>query len=95
MYKIVEEIFSKAKQKGLQTIMGGGIAKEGIQFIKKLTKAKLLDRYETRKVIFTTDVQATAIKMEEGIIKANLFELFSVSGTPFSIASCLIIFISI
>ena len=76
MYKIVEEIFSKAKQKGLQTIMGGGIAKEGIQFIKKLTKAKLLDRYETRKVIFTTDVQATAIKMEEGIIKANLFELF-------------------
>lgn len=76
VYQIVEDIFTKVKKKGLNTVMGGGIAKEGIPFIKKLVAKKLLDRYETRKVVFATDPQATAIKMEEGIIKANLFELF-------------------
>lgn len=76
VYHIVEEIFSKAKKRGLNTVMGGGIAKEAIPFIKKLITKKLLDRYETRKIIFKTDSQITATKMEEGIIKANLFELF-------------------
>lgn len=76
VYQIVEDVFTKAKKKGLETVMGGGIAKEALFFIKKLVTKKLLDRYETRKIIFHTDPQATATKMEEGIIKANLFELF-------------------
>ncbi|MEK7177504.1 MAG: aldolase/citrate lyase family protein [Patescibacteria group bacterium] len=76
VYQIVEEIFTKAKKRGLETVMGGGIAKEAIPFIKKLVTKKLLDRYETRKIIFHTDPQSSATKMEEGIIKANLFELF-------------------
>lgn len=76
VYQIVEEIFSKSKKKGYETVMGGGIAKEAIPFIKKLVAKKLLDRYETRKIIFRTDSHITASKMEEGIIKANLFELF-------------------
>ncbi len=76
MYQIVEDIFTKTKKRKLETVMGGGIAKEAIPFIKKLVSKKLLDRYETRKIIFHTDPQATATKMEEGIIKANLFELF-------------------
>lgn len=76
VYQIVETIFTKAKKKGLNTVMGGGIAKEAIPFIKKLVAKKLLDRYETRKIVFNTDPQMTPTKMEEGIIKANLFELF-------------------
>ena len=76
VYQIAEDVFTKAKKRGLNTVMGGGIAKEAIPFIKKLVTKKLLDRYETRKIIFHTDPQATATKMEEGIIKANLFELF-------------------
>ena len=76
MYTIVEEIFTKAKKIGKGTVMGGGIAKEAIPFIKKLVAKKLLDRYETRKIVFATEANATANKMEEGIIKANLFELF-------------------
>ena len=76
VYQIVEEIFSKSKKKGYGTVMGGGIAKEAIPFIKKLVSKKLLDRYETRKIIFRTEPQFSATKMEEGIIKANLFELF-------------------
>lgn len=76
VYHIVEDIFTKSKKKGYNTVMGGGIAKEAIPFIKKLVTKKLLDRYETRKIIFRTDPQFSALKMEEGIIKANLFELF-------------------
>lgn len=76
VYEIAEEVFTKAKKKGLNTVMGGGIAKEAIPFIKKLVNKKLLDRYETRKIVFATDSQTTPTKMEEGIIKANLFELF-------------------
>ena len=76
MFKIVEDIFTKSKKIGLETVMGGGIAKEAIPFLKKLIPKKLLDRYETRKIVFATDPSATATKMEEGIIKANLFELF-------------------
>jgi len=76
VYQIVENIFTKAKKRGLNTVMGGGIAKEAISFIKKLVSKKLLDRYETRKIVFSTNLQTTPAKMEEGIIKANLFELF-------------------
>lgn len=76
VYRIVEDVFSKVKKRGMGTVMGGGIAKEAIPFIKKLTAKKLLDRYETRKIVFTAEPSATAAKMEEGIIKANLFELF-------------------
>src|SRR3989344_8710572 len=75
VYKIVEDIFSKAKKKKLNTVMGGGIAKEAIPFIKKLITKKLLERYETRKIVFSTSESSSAESMEEGIIKANLFEL--------------------
>ena len=76
VYKIAEDIFTKVKKKGLGTVMGGGIAKEAIPFLKKLIGKKLLDRFETRKIVFAADPETTASKMEEGIIKANLFELF-------------------
>lgn len=75
IYKIADDIFSKAKKKNLHTVMGGGIAKEAIPFIKKLVAKKLLDRYETRKIVFSTSESVSANHMEEGIIKANLFEL--------------------
>lgn len=73
IYKIAEEIFTAAKKKNLRTTMGGGIAKEAIPFIKKLISKKLLDRFETRKIVFTADLNLTRI--EDAIIKANIFEL--------------------
>jgi len=75
IYKIVEDIYTKGKKRKLRTVMGGGIAKEAIPFIKKLISKKLLDRYETRKIIFTA-IDGSNNHMEDGIIKANLFELF-------------------
>jgi hypothetical protein len=73
IYEIAERMFIIARKKGLRTTMGGGIAKEAIPFIKKLASKNLLDRFETRKVVFT--VPKNFIKVEEAIVKANKFEL--------------------
>lgn len=73
IYRIAESMFTLAKMKKLRTTMGGGIAIEAIPFIKKLVEKKLLDRYETRKIVFT--IPENFSKVEKGIIKANIFEL--------------------
>lgn len=73
MYEIAEEMFTMAKKKGYRTTMGGGIAEEAIPFIKKLASKKLLDRFETRKIVFT--VPNNFRKVGNGIVKANRFEL--------------------
>lgn len=73
LYEIAESMFIIAKKKGLRTTMGGGIAIEAIPFIKKLASKKLLDRFETRKIVF--NVPSNFRKVEKGIVKANMFEL--------------------
>lgn len=73
IYKIAVDLFTKAKKRGMRTTMGGGIATEAISFIKRLVGQKLLDRYETRKIIFSADKSLACI--EEGIVEANRFEL--------------------
>ena len=74
IYEIAVELFTKARKKGMRTTMGGGIAKEAIPFIKKLTSQKLLDRYETRKIVFNAN--KGVVRIEEGIVEENKFELF-------------------
>lgn len=73
IYNIAEKVFTLARKKGYITTMGGGIAPEAIPFIKKLVSKKLLDRYETRKIVF--NVPKNFRKVKKGIIKANKFEL--------------------
>jgi len=73
VYEIAKDMFILAKKKGLRTTMGGGIAKEAIPFIKKLVAKKLLDRFETRKVVFS--IPKNFSRVEQAIIKANRFEL--------------------
>lgn len=73
IYKIAEEMFILARKKKMRTTMGGGIAVEALPFIKKLVSKKLLDRFETRKIVF--NVPKSFTKAERGIIKANMFEL--------------------
>lgn len=73
VYIMAETIFTLAKNKGFRTTMGGGIAVEAIPFIKKLAAKKLLDRFETRKIVF--EVPNNFINAEKGIIEANKFEL--------------------
>jgi hypothetical protein len=71
--KIVTDVFTKVKNKGLRTTMGGGIAKEAIPFISQLISKKLLDRYETRKIVF--DGSKKNKNIEQGIVEANRFEM--------------------
>lgn len=72
IFKIAKDIFTKAKKRSLRCIVGGGIAKEALPFLRKLQG--LLDRYETRKVIFKCP-DALNDDAEKGILKAVGFEL--------------------
>ena len=69
---IAKDIFSKAKKRGLKCIVGGGVAKEALPFLRKLQGT--LDRYETRKIIFKCP-EALSDNAEAGILKAVGFEL--------------------
>lgn len=74
--KIMEEmyrnVFIKSKEKSLKTAMGGGISKDAFEIIERLVLDGLLDKYETRKVVFP----AASYKYgEDSILKAVEFEL--------------------
>ena len=69
---IVAEVLGKAKNKGLITVIGGGVSADSIGFFMKL--GKNLDRYETRKVCFDAK-SALKDEPEKGIFKALGFEL--------------------
>lgn len=65
-----EEALSLLKKHGLKTGLGGGITKESLPIIKRLSF--LLDKFETRKVVFPIE----AIRHEEkSIYEAQKFEL--------------------
>jgi len=73
MFKIAQQMFTVAKKNRLRTTMGGGIGAMSIPFIQRLIAKKLLDRFETRKVVFNASYDPSSI--DEGIVKANKFEL--------------------
>lgn len=72
VYNICEMVLSKTKKKGLKTGLGGGISKEALPIITKLTKSKLLDKFETRKVVFPAESYKHGYV---AILKALEFEL--------------------
>jgi 4-hydroxy-2-oxoheptanedioate aldolase len=69
---ISRRVFQAARANGLECAMGGGIAKEALPFMREL--GDLIDRYETRKVIFACP-EALNENAEAGILKAVGFEL--------------------
>lgn len=69
---IAKNVATKAKKVGLETIVGGGVSAHSIPFAQSM--GNLLDRYETRKVIFDSKV-ALLKSPEVGILKAVNFEL--------------------
>ncbi len=72
VYEICKTMLEKAKAKGLKTGMGGGISTEAPPIIEKLTNQKLLDKFETRKVVFPA---STWKHGKKAILKAVEFEL--------------------
>lgn len=71
--EITRDVFQRAKAKRLRTVVGGGVSADSLPFFRSLTPA-LLDRYETRKVIFDGP-RALVGQAEAGILKAVGFEL--------------------
>jgi 4-hydroxy-2-oxoheptanedioate aldolase len=72
IFDITQRVFVAAKAKSLECAMGGGVGKESLPFMREL--GGLLDRYETRKVIFGCPA-ALGDGAEAGILKAVGFEL--------------------
>ncbi len=72
VYSICEGVFRKARKAGLKTGLGGGISKTSIPFVQRLHDQALLDKFETRKIVFP----AAAVRFgEAAILKAVEFEL--------------------
>lgn len=66
------DIFSKARDKNLKCALGGAISAKSEYFIRELINNNLIDKYETRKIIYSKD----AVKnIKEGILKGIEFEL--------------------
>lgn len=70
---ITRSILAKAKEKSLETAIGGGVSAHSLPIFRELP-AGHLDRYETRKVIFGCPA-ALQDDAEKGILKAVNFEL--------------------
>lgn len=72
MFDFCHSSFAKAKAKGLRTGLGGAISPKSSAFINDLVKDGLIDKFETRKVVFP----AESIKYGEPLfLKAIEFEL--------------------
>jgi 4-hydroxy-2-oxoheptanedioate aldolase len=71
--EIAVDLFSKAKEHGLGCAIGGGVGKEALDFMRQIPPG-LLDRYETRKVVFDCPAGLDE-NAEAGILKAVGFEL--------------------
>lgn len=67
-------LFAQSKRLGLENAVGGGVSANSIPFFQALTDDNLLDRFETRKVIFACP-DALNSNPEEGLRKAVGFEL--------------------
>ena len=72
MLKYCEDIFRKCRDKNLKCALGGAVSTESEDFIKRLIDQDLVDKFETRKVVY----DKSAIKtMKEGILHGVEFEL--------------------
>ncbi len=69
---VVEEVFKKSKAAGFKTAMGGGISTDAIENINYFTDKDLIDKFETRKVVF--NAKDTRPVMRDAILHAVEFE---------------------
>lgn len=74
IFKIAKDILSKCKAHGLECCVGGGVSAYSLPFFKNLPEG-VLDRYETRKIIFDAKTSLKDTNAPQGILKAVGFEL--------------------
>jgi len=73
IFKIANDLLPKAKKHGMECVIGGGVSAASLPFFRRLPTG-VLDRYETRKVIFQCPA-ALGEDAGKGILKAVGFEL--------------------
>jgi len=73
IFSIAEKVFAAAQKRNLEIVVGGGVSKETIPFLKRFAPGTIA-RYETRKVIFECP-GAFGGAYADGILKAVGFEL--------------------
>ena len=72
MMNYCRDIFSKVKNKNLKGALGGAISTESVTFLKELISEKLINKYETRKLVYKSE---TAKDIFDGINLGVKFEL--------------------
>ena len=72
MYSLVKKVFTKVKSKGLKACMGGAVSIDSLDFLKRLYSEGLLDKFETRYVIF--DPSISLKNLSRALAKAQAFE---------------------
>ena len=74
MYEMVSTVFKKAREHNKKCYLGGAISIDSKEFIKNLIKEDLLDKFETRYIIF--DVKKIKVdEFEKLLYYANVFEV--------------------
>ena len=74
MFEMVTNVFKKAKENNTKCYLGGAISIESKDFIVKLLEQKLLDKFETRYIIFDNS-KIDINKLDELLFLANVFEV--------------------
>ena len=74
MLEIVSNVFEKAREKNIKCYLGGAISIESKDFIGKLLDKNLLDKFETRYIIFDTS-KINFENFNELLYWANVFEV--------------------
>ena len=75
VFRIVRAACNRIRKAGLEVTLGGGIEIASRDFIKSLVEEGLLDRFETRKIIFDGSMVETQERYEEAIKAAHYFEI--------------------
>jgi hypothetical protein len=74
MFETAKHIYTQARKHGAKCYLGGAITTDSYNFIRHLYELKLLDKIETRYVIFDLD-KIDMTKYNEIIYKSNVFEV--------------------
>lgn len=73
IYDICHDVFTKSRANNLSCGLGGAISTESLGFIKSLVDDHLIDKYETRKIVYNAD--AIHSNPDAGLLKGIEFEL--------------------
>ena len=73
VFAITKSICKLAREAKMSPAVGGAIDKDAVDFIKRLVAEGLVDRFETRKIVF--DARRGIKRIHDGLVKAAKFEL--------------------